>query len=117
LRLPAEGAVGHEEGDGGGDAAEEGAARAHHRVLDRVGDEEDEGEVERGELADLALPQEAEDREDEEVDDQGAEDDDRELGGARPQLRDDGGPVRVARHGLASDPVVQTIHEAASPAR
>ena len=50
--------------------ADEGSAGADHRVLDRVGDQEDEGEVERGQLADLALAREAKGSEDEHVDDE-----------------------------------------------
>jgi hypothetical protein len=65
------------EGDecaGGDDAAGDGVVAAVHGVLDGVGEDEEEDEVEGGELADLSFAGEAEDDEDEDVDDDAAED-------------------------------------------
>ena len=47
-------AIHREEGGRGGDAAEDRDVGADHRVLDGVRDEQDEDEVERRHLAELA---------------------------------------------------------------
>ncbi len=63
-----------DEGDGADDAAGDGVVAAVHGVLDGVGEDEEEDEVEGSELADLAFSGESEEDEDEDVDDGAAED-------------------------------------------
>ena len=61
-----------------------GRVLADHRVLDGVGDDEDDDQLEDRHLADLALARDAQDHDQEQVDDRGPNDD---LGQARADAR------------------------------
>ena len=64
--------VHHEERGRGHEPTRESGVGPHHGVLDGVGDEKDEHEVDEGELGDLRLPEEPERHHDERVDGRGA---------------------------------------------
>src|SRR5579872_1395823 len=75
-----------EERGGADHAADERGIRANHRVLDRVGDDEQNGEIEGRELPKLALAREPERHEQEQIDDDAPQDDEQRRRAERDEI-------------------------------